>query len=137
MGGLTEFITARLDEDEAIAQAVANALARSHWESDGHHVFAPARPGRIELPITPGIDAELTNHIARFNPARALRDIEAKRRILDRHRNCGHGVGYCDDGGGGWELEDGTPVCSDKLDLAAIWSDHPDYQPDWAVADHG
>lgn len=131
MDDLTAFITARLDEDEAMANAVANAAARSVWTSSGAHVFAAAKPGRPEVPITGYLPDGMADHIARHDPARVLREVAARRRTLERHRNCGHGVGYCDDGGHGWYDDARGALCNEKLDLAAAWSDHPDYREEW------
>jgi hypothetical protein len=57
---------------------------------------------------------------------RVLAEVQAKRRILERHAECGTGYGYCDDGG------HGSPGgCADLKDAAAPYADHPDYRPEW------
>ncbi|TDC33906.1 DUF6221 family protein [Micromonospora sp. KC213] len=58
-------------------------------------------------------------------------EVHAKRRILDRHAECGTGQGYCDGGGHGRELDDGTPACPDVLDLAAAFDRRPGYRAEW------
>ena len=91
MNDLTEFLRARLDEDEA---------------ADLHERKCSA--GYYGAPCTCGW---------RY---RKVREIEAKRAILDDH-----------------ESEDG-PYFSGSYPalrrLAAIYSDHPDYRPEWATA---
>jgi Family of unknown function (DUF6221) len=63
---------------------------------------------------------------------RLLREVEAKRKILGRHsresRESGPGSGYafC-----AWCPDDIPWPCEDVHDLAAVWSDHPDYDKDW------
>ncbi len=77
------FIKARLDEDEAAAKA---------WLPFGNP------------------DAAAREHIARQDPGRVLREVEAKREII---RVCGRVyVLRC---------------------LAAVYSDHPDYRQEWAL----
>ncbi|MFE6851842.1 DUF6221 family protein, partial [Streptomyces sp. NPDC057674] len=56
-------------------------------------------------------------------------EIAAKRRALERHAECGTGIGRCDDGG---HATEGTP-CADLTDLAAPYADHPDYREEWGV----
>lgn len=96
---LVAFIRARLDEDEAIAKGLAMATR-----------FVDGRPdfyGRGG----PAADA----HWDRFTSDRELREVEAKRRIADRHDPC-------DD----WSYGDSSS-CPELRDLASIWSNHPDY----------
>jgi hypothetical protein len=105
---LVAFVSARLDEDEAAAKAAAEA-------------------------------------------ARALREVEAKRKILGMHHPtephpefgftypaAARFCGYCGPGDN-WQAEqepDHYPFalwpCGHARLLAAIWSDHPDYRPEWA-----
>lgn len=54
------------------------------------------------------------------DPARVLRDVEAKRVILDRYERWDEGYGFQS------ALEIAVSV------LAAVYSDHPDYRPEWA-----
>jgi hypothetical protein len=58
-------------------------------------------------------------------------EVNAKRRMLDRHADCGTGHGYCDGGGHSWEPDDGIPVCPDLLDLAATFDYRPGYRVEW------
>lgn len=87
MDELVTWLRACLDEDERAAKA---ATGRDwYWSNDAP---APAKymlaadDGQIVLPIAPSdvwpqkADAE---HIVRHDPARVLREVEAKRRILD------------------------------------------------------
>jgi hypothetical protein len=109
---LTEFVTARLGEVEGRAWAVhdvekCDALL---YEED------MADAARRDPACNCGM------------PARALREVEAKRKILDHHKPVRH---------------EGRTVCHSCLGastfwpcrtlqhLAAIDSDHPDYDPAW------
>lgn len=134
MDDLIAFVTARLDEDEAAAEAAAAASA-----PDWHHTPAVTVHGPIIL-IAGGeydefevadIDRngdDKAAHITRHDPARALREVAAKRKTLARHspvrsagrRMCATCLGSCTF----WP-------CYDLRDLAAVWSGHPDYRQEW------
>jgi hypothetical protein len=99
---LTAFLNARLAEDEAVANAAASAALASYW-----------------LPSEPSADpgyAAFRLHVASHDPFRVLREVEAMRKILaDR-----------------WGGPDHQDMWEHHVRLlAAIWSDHPDYRPEW------
>lgn len=116
---IEEFITARLDELAADAEKARAAAAKY-----------PGDP----LWVVTGPD----NAVGVFyEPDRVLRQVAALRELFDRARpgrECrGHpgpwmphgdyGPGYCR-----------TPEEADSLRvIAAIWSEHPDYQEDWKL----
>ena len=85
---ITEFLLARIAEDEAGARAVVGD--RNAWD-------------------TPEWDA------SRWSPWRVLDECEAKRRIVDDVQ-CG------------WFDTDLAGACKH---LAAVYSDHPDYDEEW------
>jgi len=114
---LAGFVSARLDEREALALAARDRWddedARYEWEDLPDEVFAHARSN---------------------DPSWVLRDVAAKRAILARHHDDGHG--YC--AAGPWGEISGDPQyeisdCPELRDLAAIDSAHPGYDPGWAV----
>lgn len=142
MTGIAEFLTARLDEDEATAQHSGPArvawlaflddaghmryttVAASNddddpWVADGHELVAPAAVRVV------------------YDPARVLAEVAAKRALLKR-------------------LDEDADACTDDAEwrgaslaewqviahLAAVYADHPDYDPSWRVPtteenDHG
>ncbi|WP_218721405.1 DUF6221 family protein [Nocardia sp. MH4] len=118
---IEEFIEARLTEDERDAERAQAAASR------------PGSGG--VLWVVTGTD----NAVGVFHdPARVLRQVAATRELFERAKpwpKCrGHpgpwmphgdyGPGFC-----------GTPEEADSLRvIAAIWSDHPDYRPEWATA---
>jgi hypothetical protein len=128
MDDLTAFITARLDEDEAATKAVAPLghvfdmggerlddqfahIRVRHHSEDGRSYSQPDQPA--------------TRHFARHDPARVLREVAAKRAIVAL-------AGTPDDDDpyyGGWD----TVMELVLRNLAAVWSDHPDYRPEWAA----
>lgn len=145
MTDIVEFIRARLDDDERIARKAAHSNGgAAMWhrydirDELNNHTTAAVDIGLRGLLASEGphgtdedplLPAELT-HIARHDPARVLREVAAKRRVLERHRLVIDA-----------EHPDLSPCarcrkvwpCPDLLDLALVWSDHSDYDPAWAV----
>jgi hypothetical protein len=150
---LITFIRARLDEDEGLANAAAKeqlynvggVLAKANWRSDGdgyvstigrvegcwdETLWPSDRPGYVERRM-PGYVAD---HIARHDPARVLREVEAKRRILDEVL---HEIDFLDHQ---VQMEFGTGPMPDYAEatvllvklLAHPYSDHPDHRQEWA-----
>jgi Family of unknown function (DUF6221) len=142
---LAAFLNARLDEDEAAATAAA-ASAGPDWHPSSAVTAAGAttivfcgRDDDIEVADTlRRHDEEIAPFIARQDPARALREVEAKRAILKRHRP-GHasygpleGGLYCEAASSDEDLWYAKRwPCLDLRILAAIWDDHPDYREEW------
>lgn len=129
---IREFITARLDEDEAVARAM-NVIDRGRWHvlewyngefEDGQTARADLRSRTGAITDGGALPRKVGDHIARHDPARALAEVTAKRRRLERH-NPGDGLfcGACDDE---WP-------CDDVLNDAAVYADHPDYDPAWKI----
>ena len=140
------FATARLDEDERFARDAADPVEEmpGSWRYDEQAQPVPRIIGTTwESSLGDGVwncddpddhcdelrhpSRSAGEHIARHDPARVLREVEAGRRILKRHRNCGDGYGFCGDGGHGG----GAAGCSEMEDLLVRWADHPDYDQDW------
>lgn len=105
---ITEFLTARLDEDEAAARNASGA----EWEVDDQKhpeaIYADF-PGAVSISVVSGSrwsgeasvfdnDAD-AHHIARWDPARVLAEVEVKRTLIrwlngDQIRNfCGYAFG--------------------------------------------
>jgi hypothetical protein len=121
--GLVAFLKARLDEDEQAARAaVGFDYGVREWADDGDPVNV---------------------HIARHDPARVLREVEAKRRMLEAHsrpHHCAHLTGR-----GASSVVDGKPwvfyeeahtqdtgdICDVLRLLALPYADHKDYREEW------
>lgn len=154
---LMEFCTERLAEDEQKARAASDGPWRYN-ERKYHHlpgtsliseaVFAgPAGPDALCVATTGDYDDPQSmrdaDHIARHDPTRALRQVEAGRRTLARHKpnpqwsdmvtwadacmGCGV-TGPCGD-----PNTEHMDECPELRNLASIWADHDDYLPRWAV----
>lgn len=117
---LTDFLLARIAEDEAVGRESATTGLR--WNG-------PTAIGLNEsdIPDTVDIDA-----------GRLLDECEAKRRIVALHRNR-YGLGDCESCADGWEdLTTGeaghNPLlypCPTLRALALPYADHPDYREEW------
>lgn len=121
-----EFVRARLDEDEQIAEAAVAGPARLEktWQSvmwDDHGTYLTTVTDTNEVYLAPEI-GRASDHIAGNDPDAVLRDIAGKRKILAE----------CDamDNRDAWWLSHHT--CEIVAALAARWANHPDYQPGWA-----
>jgi Family of unknown function (DUF6221) len=82
---LVTWLRAQLDEDERVA--------RASWQGNGwRHENQPSEvwtgkfaPGHTCIPIAKAWDEPTAEHIARHDPARALLEVEARRRIIAAH----------------------------------------------------
>jgi hypothetical protein len=84
---LTTWLRTQLDEDEriAIATAVAHHPAAT-WHLNGAGDIEDHQGGYVACgPYGCGMDEDDSAHIIRWQPARVLAEIQAKRRILDLH----------------------------------------------------
>lgn len=139
---LIEFLRARLDDDERIAQAATSGA----WIPIGNSIGAEVNGCTcgtgghpygglheqycgLEGPVVQAAAVDV-EHIARHDLARVLREVAAKRAIIDRHallKSNSHLPDWCD------ECDSEFP-CHTLLTLAEIHSDHPDYRQrtEWA-----
>lgn len=114
---LLQWLRQQLDIDEQAAEMV-----------DGLRLDLPEPPAANKPGMVFMSPEQYVNATGVLSGDRIRAEINAKRRILDRHAHCGTGRGYCDAGGHGRELDDGTPVCLDVLDLAATFKQRPGYR---------
>jgi hypothetical protein len=121
---LAAFINARLDEDEAAAKAAQDecvgtfaADGDTEWHAGDEQVFT--EPHGIPVVIGRyGYLGAAGSHIARHDPARALREVQAMRIVVaDLTILAGMSLGL-------------GPEYARRLlrVIAGIWEDHPDYR---------
>ncbi|MFF8910182.1 DUF6221 family protein [Streptomyces olivaceoviridis] len=118
---LVRFLRARLDEDEQTARRATEGPWTAEVSSETGHCVIPSDAqstreyvARTQL-YAAAFDAE---HIARHDPARVLREVEAWRAVLD----------FVETVEGSWHfLQLMDP-------LARVWRDHPDFNPAWLDA---
>jgi Family of unknown function (DUF6221) len=110
--GLAEFLAARLDEDERNARDALALWPDTHFTVD---------PGSLVI----------VGFHRRHDPGRVLREVAAKRAILDRHVSAARtssrspACRECDD-----ELRGAWP-CPTIRHLASVYSGHPGYRQEW------
>lgn len=129
MTTVTAFINARIDEDEQIARAATlpvygQPVQGAEWSVtdvpfEGITVWDPQ-------PDLPGHTDARTEHIARHDPARVLRQCAAIREALDSIDTL---LGIANNSEGTW----GTDAEIARDAIASIWSDHPDFDPRWKI----
>lgn len=115
MTDITEFITARLDEDERDTRSTGipgAAIPRRYVQE--------LRAVKVQRAIVAGHSVSICTHPG-----------------VGAHRQCG----FCSSGGfpstaAGSDLMgiEGDWPCPTLRLLASQWSDHPDYQQEWSVA---
>ena len=155
---LTEFLLARIAEDEVVARAAfsegrLNGRPREddgRWHAGNHDSDAERVDGiGITIYDEGGHNAEQAQHIARHDPARVLADCEAKRRIVERLRThqresyfeaaaLGTLVIQPDGGVKPAPLPERTTLAGERIGLefavralALPYADHPEFRSEW------
>jgi hypothetical protein len=122
---LVEFLTARLAEDENTARAAGHGCGYIHEHNAGW--VEVSLPG--EHNARPSYELRF---IKRYDPARVLREIEAKRRIIELHvdgedHECEPRLGEMD-----WTTWSQPLLPCPTLRLLGLSdADHPDYREEW------
>ena len=128
MDDLVAFLRARLDEDEQVARAAIERQPYDEWDATGatgddDAALAHAEVVKIARPHPTPAARAIAQHIARWDPARVLAEVEAKRRIITSYQL------FATD-----PVQSGTYV-SGLLDaillLVQPYADHPDYREEW------
>ncbi|WGM21826.1 DUF6221 family protein [Paenarthrobacter sp. OM7] len=111
MTEITDFLLARIAEDELGAEAAKAAIAGSGgpWRSSSQVVL-----GAGVHPVATTDAAFHAEHIARFDPDRVIRECIVKRGIV-----------------AGWSKPDSSTGRMLMAAMAAVYSDHPDYKLEW------
>ncbi|MEV4258093.1 DUF6221 family protein [Spirillospora sp. NPDC049652] len=156
MDELVEFLRARIAKDEQIARAGSGAAwrpsppgsvsldtsasdcaPRDGAKAAGSGAAGPgASASETGGPERPGFVAQAENesyaeHIARHSPARALREVAAKRLILDEYVKA---AWLMSTGQRGEAAEAAQAVrLATVRALASAYADHPAYRQEWGV----
>lgn len=128
MEDLVTWLREQLDEDERVAQA-------AHCESWSVEPYQPSEPGALpgSTWVVTGIGDTVAavngsyraDHLARHDPARVLREVEAKRRIVDSFA-AGMEAAPLQRG------TEGYAIVRMVLRLLVLpYSDRPGYKPEW------
>ncbi|MFJ6143107.1 DUF6221 family protein [Streptomyces anulatus] len=132
MDDLVQFLRDRLDEDERIAQLVlgTNVMARVRRGQPAPR-WAPSPEGDAGIWDTDGtprvkhVWARERDHIVRHDPARVLREVDAKRQIIAEHDV------YARKLADRMDCQSLDFPCKTLRLLALSYADHPDYQDTW------
>ena len=143
---LMQFLRDRLDEDESAARAaalqiaeraVAPAYAAEHIDRAGQWLVRPwLYSGRVEpcMDMTTLERVEIATvaneHIARHDPARALREVEAKRELLDWYERRAS-IDSRGEDPDDYENVTGSTLETVIQTLTTVYADHPDYRQEW------
>lgn len=159
---ITVFVLARLDDEQVLAEAASaetgyeetwRVIEPRHgnppWVADvddcvvarTHDAADWNREGYVE-----DLDNGRACHIAAQDPARTLTRVTAIRALAARHTRSDprHGAVRCYDcadmchsySGMNCDSPDAAWPCEGIRGIAAIWADHPDYDPQWSVGLH-
>jgi hypothetical protein len=116
---IVDFLKERIEEDRKLAQAAIDDLNGPddcYFDTSNRHIV---------------------NHYLRHDPARVLREVTAKRAVMERHcpsqaggcAGCGVYLGRDDQWQPNVQFED----CEELLGLAAIYNDHQDFREEWGA----
>lgn len=140
MSDLIAFLTARLAEDEEVARdARACAEVKDGRWFDGEDEINDDNGLRLATVNHPFVTA----HIARHDPSRVLREVEADRRLIEAYHDRANWAEELRDpdtdyrnvteADARWE-EGATAALLAAIQFrAAVYSDRPDYRQEWAI----
>jgi hypothetical protein len=126
---LVEWLRLQLDEDERIALCPRDRKWMVEPWTPTEPDALPASSWIVAAPSGDDGVAVCSDHIIRWDPARVLREVEAKRKIIDDLSAViadDEGMGYYSDGHSGLVTAKRTP----RL-LALPCSDRPGFREEW------
>jgi hypothetical protein len=124
------FLKARYDEDEELARQALETGTAPMWDPASNVFLMPGLRNRRRLAaqgVEGALDGAVEAHIARHDPARVLREIEAKQELLSRYEAMESGV---------LVLIGVESILSEYRrvilpQLALPYADRPDYRDEW------
>jgi len=133
MDDLVQWLRAQLDEDERIARAAQRQRGGGEWvaRADASGIVAveglPVRAGEpIPVVLHPDED-ETADHIAEHDPARVLREVEAKRQALAHYQQV---FQQAVDGADSY-VKIAAALGRQIRIIASIYADRPGYKESW------
>lgn len=122
---LTDFLLARIADDEAVARAANEASSGSGpWWVDG-----PAKVSRKFWIYATGEkfqDEATATHIAHHDPTRVIAECASKTIIVKHHGMVAGGKPWCEADGRPWP-------CDTMRALASVYADHHHFDSSWAL----
>ncbi len=134
------FISARLDEDEQLARAAAQADGQDWFPVDAEYGDSPDRvEGTGDGAVGYDMYETVPPHIARHDPARVLREVAWKRHLLgfalaafSQESKIGERPGRDPETNAYDKGRADTARFMLRL-LAMSWSSHPDFRAEWTA----
>lgn len=143
------FVLARLDEEQALAEAATEGTGSGTWrmrEHEADYWMITDSTGETVVYDEGWPSDEQARHIAFQDPARTLTRIKAIRALAANHTRSDprNGAIRCYDcadmchsySGLNCDSPDAAWPCEGIRGIAAIWADHPYYDPQWSVELH-
>ena len=134
MNGLVEFLRARLDEDVEVARAAADC------HDEDSPTWAVITPGFVHngedgmwSRLTSVDRPAVADHMVRFDPARVLAEVDAKRETIRLYEEACAFIEMMKEQGKEAPAHVGAAEAYLNVirDDAAVYADHPDYQEEW------
>ncbi|MEV8046397.1 DUF6221 family protein [Streptomyces griseoluteus] len=129
MDDLVQWLTAQLDVEDRVARAAAEE-SHPEWSPGDKNLGSQVSTAEYGDPVVVGpwdyLDWDVRQHIAAHDPARVLREIDAKRRVMKRHHDF---QGWC--AGCGNDLTNQINDCPELRDLASTYADRPGFREEW------
>ena len=122
---ITEFLEARIAEDEADAKAADGGRWLPEDKGVSFEFYGDEFPGgEAQARLVADTRANM-NHIANYSPARVLAECAAKRAIIEQSGNYSPELEHGDNGEWAFDVT--------LRALVSAYADHPDYQQEWAL----
>jgi hypothetical protein len=130
---ITEFLLARIAEDEAEAQECLLPKNLVPYSDDRIPAVKPEEWGSL---VDNYLGGPMGKHCARHDPSRVLAECKAKRAIIEQAQNATEAEKEYDDYEWQGTVSRSEPWTGDAIlyALAAVFADHEDYDPEWATA---
>lgn len=130
MNELVEFLQERLYEDDEIARWASPA----EWRRDGASSVEDSDGRLVIYGDGPAPTAGQADHIARHDPARVRREVEAKRRIGVMYEDACHRAENAPNADAVASARVARSTLQGVLTvMAGAYKDHPDYREEWAL----
>ena len=131
MDDLVQWLRAALDGEAEETRTVA-AATEAHWSPGDEHLSDSVNEAESGAPVVVGtyeyLDWPVRQFIAAHDPARVLREIDAKRRIVDAHERGPMPKGGTADCAQCWGA---VWPCPTLRLLALPFADRPGFQESW------
>ncbi|MFJ9037448.1 DUF6221 family protein [Streptomyces sp. NPDC102406] len=134
MDELVRWLGEQYDEDARRLHAAADEAGGEVWQYDGRYVRALPEGDMVAVGSQDLMEAGIGEHVAEWDPARVLREVDAKRQTLALHsvsgghecstRDARGDIDHCT-----WIME--AEACTTVRLLALPYADRPGYKETW------